>query len=324
MTKRNRLTAILLAALLCLSIILPTGCTSKEGGGDKLSIVTTIFPIYDWTREVLGGFDGAELSLLLDKGVDLHSFQPSADDIVSISTCDMFIYVGGESDEWVEEVLDGANNSEMVAINLIDVLGEKAKAEETVEGMQSDEEDEEEEDELDEHVWLSLKNAKLLCEYISEKLAEIDPENKAVYEKNTKEYEGELDALDSEYKAAASKAKTKTLLFADRFPFRYMVDDYGLSYYAAFAGCSAETEASFETIAFLADKVDELGLKTILRLESSNGSIAETIRSSTKEKNQKILTLNSMQSTTPKDIEAGASYLSVMTENLKALKKALV
>ena len=184
-------------------------------------------------------------------------------------------------------------------------------------------EESEEEPEYDEHVWLSLKNAKVLCKAIADNLSEIDPENKDVYIQNEKDYAAKLDALDQEYQTTVDASTQKTLLFGDRFPFRYLVDDYGLDYYAAFVGCSAETEASFETIKFLSEKVDELGLKNVMTIEKSDQKIAKTIIENTKDKNQSILTLDSMQSTTSDDVKNGTTYLSVMEKNLEILKEAL-
>ena len=277
-------------------------------------------------REILGDkADHAEVTMLLDNGVDLHSYQPTADDIIKISDCDLFIYVGGESDGWVEDALKEATNKEMQVINLLDVLGEQVKEEEVVEGMEAEEEESEDEDEpeYDEHVWLSLKNAETLCNAITDALEEIDPANKDAYATNAASYLEKLAALDGEYQTVVDNAARKTVLFGDRFPFRYLVDDYGLSYYAAFAGCSAETEASFETISFLAGKVDELGLPCVLTIEGAQHKIAETIVQNTAQKNQSILTLDSMQSTTSTDVENGTTYLSVMESNLDVLKQAL-
>ena len=310
------------------------GCTANENtsentsSANKLSIVTTIFPEYDWTREILGeNADNTELTMLLDNGVDLHSYQPTADDIIKISDCDLFIYVGGESDGWVDDALKNAANKDMKVINLLDVLGDNVKTEETVEGMQEEEEehenDEEHEEEKDEHVWLSLKNAEVLCSAIADALEEIDPDNKAAYAANASAYIAELSALDKDYSDTVNNAARKTVLFGDRFPFRYMVDDYGLSYYAAFAGCSAETEASFETVSFLAKKTDELGLPCILTIEGAKHNIAETIVQNTGSKDQKILTMDSMQATTSEDVKDGVTYLTVMDKNLSVLKEAL-
>lgn len=303
--------------------------TTEASSGEKLKIVTTIFPEYDWVKQILGEeSSNAELTMLLDDGVDLHSYQPTAEDITKISDCDLFIYVGGESDAWVDDALKEAVNKNMKVINLLDVLGNTVKEEEVVEGMEAEEEEEEsegaeEEPEYDEHVWLSLKNAQVLCKEIGKDLEDLDKAHADVYQKNTDAYVEALAALDKKYQETVDAANQKTLLFGDRFPFRYMVDDYGLTYYAAFVGCSAETEASFKTISFLAKKVDELGLRYVMTIEKSDQKIAKTILQNTKEKNQQILTLDSMQSTTSKDVENGTTYLSVMADNLNVLKEAL-
>ena len=294
---------------------------------EKVKIVTTIFPEYDWVRQIAGDkVSDMDITMLLDNGVDMHSYQPTADDIMKISDCDLFIYVGGESDEWVNDALKEAVNKDMQVIDLLDVLGEQVKIEELVEGMQDaehEEEEEHEEKEYDEHVWLSLKNAETLCDAIAEALGNADPDNKAVYDTNKAAYIDQLVSLDNQYREVVDQASMKTLLFGDRFPFRYMVDDYGLSYYAAFAGCSAESEASFETISFLAKKIDELGLKYVMTIEKSDQKIAKTIIENTQNKDQSILTLDSMQSTTSADVANGMTYLSIMEGNLNILKEAL-
>ena len=246
---------------------------------------------------------------------------------MKVSDCDLFVYVGGESDAWVDDALKQAKNKDMQVVNLLDVLGNSVKEEEVIEGMEPEEEEEEggeeEKPEYDEHVWLSVKNAEVLSKAIADALEKADPDHKDVYQENVSAYSEKLKNLDAKYQEVVDGASQKTLLFGDRFPFRYLVDDYGLSYYAAFVGCSAESEASFETISFLANKVDELGLKDIMALENSNQKIAKTIIENTKEKNQKILTLDSMQSTISDDVKNGTTYLSVMEKNLEVLKEAL-
>ena len=314
--------------------VLMMGCMSACGAGsadkagadsEKLSIVTTIFPEYDWVMNILGDNpSGAQVTMLLDNGVDLHSYQPTAADILKIADCDVFVYVGGESDEWVEDALKEATNSEMIVVNLLKSLGEAAKEEELVEGMEAGHDhDHDEEAEYDEHVWLSLKNASALTDVIADALSEADPAGAETYAANVKAYQEELAALDAQYQAAVSEGSQDTVLFGDRFPFRYLIDDYGLSYYAAFAGCSAETEASFETVTFLAARLDALGLHTVLTIEGSEGRIAQTIIQNTSSKDQQILALDSMQATTGRDAAAGVTYLSIMEKNLDTLKEAL-
>lgn len=334
----KKITALLLALFMLVAALAGCGKQNDTNQTDKLSIVTTIFPEYDWVREILGEkADNAEITMLLDNGVDLHSYQPTADDIVKISDCDLFIYVGGESDEWVEDALRNAANRNMKVINLLEVLGDSVKTEEIVEGMQEEEyehedaeehehedaEEHEHEEEADEHVWLSLKNAKMLVRVISKALQELDPDSKDIYAANADAYVKKLSALDAEYQTAVDAASNKTILFGDRFPFRYLVDDYGLRYYAAFVGCSAETEAGFETISFLAKRVDEWKLPCVLTIEGAPHKIAETIVRNTTAKNQRVLTMDSMQSTTSKDVKNGTTYLSVMEKNLSVLKEAL-
>ena len=295
------------------------------GSGNKLKIVATIFPEYDWTREILGDhLKDVDLTLLLDNGTDLHSFQPAVKDIMKVSSCDLLIYVGGESDQWIEDALKSAANPDMKTINLMETLKDFIKEEETVEGMQEKHHShEEDEKEYDEHVWTSLRNASAAAEVIADTLAELDPENSDIYKENLRSYQGELSSLDNEYQKTVDQSTHKTLLFADRFPFRYLVDDYGISYYAAFSGCSAESEASFKTITFLAGKVDELGLKDIFTIEKSDDRIAETVIENTRDKDQKVAVLNSMQSITSEEIADGTTYLSIMEDNLKVLKAAL-
>ena len=317
--------ALFLCAVLAVSLF--TGCgpadrTQSDDG--RLRIVATIFPEYDWVRQILGDrADRVDLTLLLDSGADLHSYQPTTQDIVTISGCDLFIYVGGTSDRWAEDILAQASNPDMIVLNLMDCLGERAKEEELVEGMQGEEEADEDVPEYDEHVWLSLKNAELLTGRIRDALCELDPDHRETYTANAETYAARLQELDKAYRSAVEAASVKTLVFADRFPFRYLTDDYGLDYYAAFVGCSAETEASFETIAFLSSKVEELGLRSILQIESSDGSIARTVRDNTASKDQEILTLQSMQSVTKSAADEGADYLTIMQQNLEILKQAL-
>ena len=502
----KKIVSLMLCLLLITGVLGGCGNAFTPADSDTLQIVTTIFPAYDWVRTILGEYTmNAEVTMLLDNGVDLHSYQPTADDILKISTCDMFVYVGGESDGWVDDVLKEAVNKDMKVINLLEVLGDSAKTEETVEGMQETEHDHdhskevstfedsevqnrslsdwegdwqsaypyaldgtlddafaamaedgemtaeeyktyyqtgyktditnvdisgnhieftyengnrvgsdykyvgyyiqiwssdskaamyrfeaedkdsgapvyieindhmiesaaaehfhlrmsnesfdaivnpadlfptffpadmtgaeicehleghdhEHEEEMDEHVWLSLRNAQTLCKELANQLCTIDAANKDTYTANLNAYLEKLSALDAQYQSAVNGAAVKTILFGDRFPFRYLADDYGLDYYAAFVGCSAETEASFETIAFLAGKVDELGLNTVLTIEGREHKIADTIISNTHDKNQTVLTMDSMQGTTFGDAESGVTYLSVMEQNLEVLKQAL-
>lgn len=311
----NKIFTVLALFLIAISF---SSCVSEKSAQDgKIKVVATIFPVYDWTREIIGEDKNFDLMLLMDKGVDLHSFQPSAEDMLKVSECDVFIYVGGESDEWVSNALKNVTNKDMVVVNLMEVLGDKVKPEEHVEGMEEHHEHEEE-SENDEHIWLSLKNAQILCDAINDALSKAAPSKADTLQKNSAAYKEKIAALNENYRAVLSDAQGKTLLFGDRFPFRYLADDYGLKYFAAFAGCSAETEASFQTIKFLTGKVDELNLPCVMTIEGSDKKIAETIIANTAAKNQKILVLNSMQGKID-----GETYLSVMAKNLEVLREAL-
>jgi len=325
MKKTIILLMICVIALTCVCLV---ACNGNDGN-EKLSIVCTIFPEYDWVKQILGDeINNVELTLLIDDGVDLHSYQPSVEDIAKISTCDLFIYVGGESDAWVDKALENATNKNMKVINLLGILGERVKNEETIEGMEGEhehegEEHEEEDEEKDEHVWLSVKNATILCDAIAKELKSVDGDNARKYDENLVNYTQKLANLDTEFEEAVKGAKFNTLVFGDRFPFRYLVDDYNLKYYAAFVGCSAETEASFETIAFLAKKVDELSLPAICTIEGAKHDIAQTVKNNTQKKDQQIVQFDSMQSTTANDVANGVTYLTAMQKNLQSLKVAL-
>lgn len=331
MKRGVRAIALLFVSALFLTAL--AGCGAMDvRHTDKPRIVCTAFPQYDWVREILGDqADRFDLILLNEDGADLHSFQPTAADIVRISTADLFVYIGGNSDLWVEDALKEAVNENMQVISLMDQLGDRVRAEEHVEGMKEerghhhDHEDDQdhEEEEYDEHIWLSLRNAEAMVDVLTEAICKLDPEQTQEYQAHSKAYRTELEALDAEYTEVTEQADVHTLVFGDRFPFRYLTEDYGLEYYAAFPGCSAETEASFETITFLAEKVDENGLHVILVIDGSNERIAETIRDNTKEKDQSILILQSLQSVSRKQMDAGTTYLKGMQENLEVLREAL-
>lgn len=329
----------------------------EKGNSNKISIVCTTFPQYDWVKNILG--EEAEhfnVTLLLDNGVDMHSYQPVVKDIATAGSSDLFIYVGGESDTWVEDALKEAKNKDLKAINLMETLDNFVKEEEVVEGMQEERESlghsheksskekqeqtqkeshensqeingqkeaADEEPEYDEHIWLSIRNAEIMVKNIEKAIEQLDSDNAKVYQTNAENYIKKLDTLDKQYANTIQNAKYKAILFGDRFPFRYMADDYDLKYYAAFAGCSAETMAGFETVTFLAKKADELRLPVILTIENSDGRIAEAVKSNTTKKNQKILAMNSLQSVTKEQIADGITYLQVMQENLSVLSEAL-
>ena len=326
-------TFLSVSALAAAALLTFSGCSAAKENSPaknssssqkKLDIVCTIFPEYDWVKQIAG--DKANISYLLESGVDLHNYQPTADDIIKISSCDLFLYVGGESDEWAEDAVKNASGSGMSSAALLDIAGSRVKTEELKEGMQPEEEEageKEEEEEYDEHIWLSVKDAGFICSELTDILCELDPDNAEYYRASFESYSGELSALDSEFEALAAGAARKTLVFGDRFPFRYFADDYGFDYYAPFPGCSAESEASFETVIFLAEKIDELGCGTVYTIENSDGKLARTIIESTRDKDQNTAVLNSLQSVSRSEADAGASYISLMRENYEVLKNTL-
>lgn len=301
----------------------PGAATPQDAAAEPLRVVTTVFPAYDWVRTVAGDqADRLELTLLLDGGTDLHSYQPSARDLAEIAGCDLFVYVGGASDGWVEAALAQSDNPNRRVVNLMEALGSRVYEEETVEGMEPEADHDDhghEEPETDEHIWTSLRNAAELSALLADQLGALDPAHAAGYTARATAYGAELAALDERYAAAVQDAPVETLVFADRFPFRYLVEDYGLTYYAAFPGCSAETEASFETVAFLADKVAALDLPAVLTIEGSDGKMARTVVQ-TAGGDRPVLTMDAMQSTASGE---GKTYLSVMEQNLAVLRQAL-
>jgi zinc transport system substrate-binding protein len=311
--------------LVLASFFVACGLQDKPAASNKVSIVATIFPQYDWLRNILGEYaDKVDLKLLIKNGTDLHSYEPSALDIASIASADLVVYVGGESDEWIEKALAATPKAGRVQVNLMKELGDRVKEEEVIEGMQSDPGEDGEGPENDEHIWLSLKNAEILVKSLAQTLAKIDTANASIYRANAILYASKIHDLDWAYDSTVSYAPQKAILFGDRFPFRYMVDDYGIKYYAAFVGCSAESEASFETVAFLAGMMDSLSLPAIFTIDGSHPNVARAILNASKNsKNVPVLQLNSMQSVTDEQIRSGLDYLSIMQSNLEMLKKAL-
>ncbi|MBO4286734.1 MAG: zinc ABC transporter substrate-binding protein [Kiritimatiellae bacterium] len=294
----------------------PIPAQPPSGG---LTVTATLFPVFDWARQIAGD-KAKSIHLLLDSGVDLHSYQPSAGDIVKILSSDIFLYVGGTSDAWVEDLFARNAKTKVRAVNLLNLLGGAVKTETHV---GEEHHHGEEGPERDEHVWLSLRHAQTVCTRLAELFAELDPVNATAYKARSASYLGELHTLDEAYKATFAAASRKVLLFGDRFPFRYLADDYGLTCYAAFPGCSSETAASFKTIVSLSKQMDELDLPAIFILEGSSSQIAQTVLRNTKRPNRPILTLDSMQGTAKEDIERGATYLGIMRQNLETLKKAV-
>lgn len=297
---------------------------------NKLRIVTTIFPSFDFAKQV--GGENVEVTMLLKPGMESHSYEPTPVDIITIMNSDIFIYAGGESDVWVEDLLEG-NDGNVESYALLDWVD--PLEEETAEGMQVKGHDHDhdhdhehshdhavhlEETEYDEHVWTSPKNAMVIVEELCRVMSEQDPAHAAVFKENAASYEEKLSELDSAFAAVVEQAKRSTVIFGDRFPLLYFVKTYGLDYYAAFPGCSMETEPSAATVAFLTDKVREEQIPVIFYLEMSNGKIADAIAETT---GAQTMVFYSGHSITAKDLEAGEDYLSLMYRNVEALKAAL-
>ncbi len=327
----KKILSIILVFLLLFT--LTVGCEKEKEYTDSIKIVCTIFPVYDWVKSITSEIDpdraenlfgslyggrttDVDLVFLYDNGTDLHSYQATAGDMVDIATCDLLIYVGGESDKWIADAIESTPNPNRRVICLMDEIKESLiSTQHHHEG--------EEHTAYDEHVWLSLKNAAFFCEKIATAIKEIDPENQVLYSLNEEEYIAKLDALDRYVEDMVNTASKKALVFADRFPFAYLMRDYGIEYYAAFEGCSSETDASFDTIISLASKVDELGIEVLLTTEKTDGNVADAVTLASASTHLKVRPLNSMQSVYYKEAEQGVTYLSVMEENIVFLKEAL-
>lgn len=319
---------ILLTLLLTLALASLFACTPEQPkSAEGIQIVVSSFPHYDWVREVMAEqIERADITLLTEKGIDPHSFQPSTKDFLAISNADLFIYGGGPSDSWAADALKNAANKNMIALNLVEELGSGVKlmgaAEETGQGHTVDD-GHDHEHEIDEHVWMSLKNAKLYTSKIAEALGEIDPEYAGAYRANAESYGAELLELDAFYDELGRQPQPKLLVVADRYPFRYLFDDYGFKYRAAFDGCSADFEASFDTIIGLAKVADEHAQDKIIVTETSNQKVAKALIENSKMPEHEILILDSMQSVSRADIDEGKSYLDTMKLNYNTLGIAL-
>ncbi|MBP3654291.1 MAG: zinc ABC transporter substrate-binding protein [Oscillospiraceae bacterium] len=323
----KQLQSFILICVLCLSLT-ACGDVPEQADDGKLTIVTTIFPEYDWLRNLTAGSENVEVQLLIDKGVDLHSYQPSVKDIVKISTCDVFIYTGGASDVWVEDALETAMNEDMLVIDLMELLEQHRElcTEEHDHEHDYEEHDHEEHDHehtADEHIWLSLVNAGILCRELTEQLQVLDSENAELYASNYTAYAAEIEALDERYHETVKNAAHHNIVFGDRFPFAYLAEDYDLHCHAAYEGCSAETEVSFQTFAELAAELDELNLDYVVIIDDSDHRIADTVIASSADKSRTICTMQSMQAVSARQIRDGATYLGIMEENLSVLQQVL-
>ena len=308
---------------LLLALMLLTGCT-PPADTDQLTIITTAFPAFDFARQIAG--DTAQIRMLLSPGAEAHSYEPTPKDMIDIQNCDLFIYAGGENEAWVTDMLSSLEIDEDKVIAMLDVV--TPLCEETVEGMESDHHHHDEACEhhhqdtegYDEHVWTSPKNAALITKAIADKLCHLDTANAALYSSRCEDYTAQLAELDESFRAAISMAKRRTLVFADRFPVRYFTEEYGLEYFAAFPGCSADTEPSAATIAFLIDKVKEQDIPVVFSIELSNGRLAAAVAEAT---GAKVLTFTSCHNLTKEEFDSGATYISLMKNNLANLQEAL-
>lgn len=318
--------SILLSMIFCMAALF-TGCAAKIPTADdsKLNVVATIFPQYDFTRAIAG--DKVNLSLLIPPGGESHTYEPTPQDIICIQNADVFIYVGGENDTWLDGILDNLDTGDMTVISLLDCV--QTLEEELVEGMQapgahnhgSEEQGQEafHEAEPDEHVWTSPVNALAIARQIEQVLCEKDSANADFYRANMEAYKSELLRLHGEFRALVDTIEKKELIFGDRFPLRYFAEEYGFTYYAAFPGCSAESEPSAKTIAFLIDKVKADAVGTVFYIEFSNHLAADTIAG---EAGVKTALFHSCHNVTADEMEAGVTYLSLMQQNLDTLKAA--
>lgn len=297
--------------IIILIIIIMTGCSNKKE--EKLKIVTVNFPSYDFARAITKNVKDAEVEMLLNPGEEVHTYDPSPKDIINIEKSDIFIYTGGESDEWVEKILKDIDKSAKI-IKMMDLVD--VKEEETVEGMQT----KEEEVEYDEHVWTSPVNAIKIIENITSNIIQKDEKNRERYKKNSDNYIKKIKNIDDRIRKIVSTSERKELIFADRFPLRYFTDEYSLNYYAAFKGCAEETEASAKTITFLINKVKEDKIPVVFKIELSNGKLANQI---SKETNTKVLEFNTAHNITKRDFESGKTYVDIMNDNVNAVKEAL-
>lgn len=316
----NKLKRTLFLSLLLSAAFLFSACTVpplEESGEDKLKIVTTIFPQYDFARQI--GKDRVSLKMLVTPGGESHSYEPTPQDIISVRDCDIFICSGGESDVWSNVILNSIDSSKMTVIKLIDCV--ETVEEEISEGMTEKlPTGEEEEAEYDEHVWTSPKNAKAISEAITKAMMTSDSANSDFYRANFEEYEEKLNELDNEYRKAVLTAKNTTVVFGDRFPFRYLFDEYGLKYYAAFPGCSTDSDVSAKNMLFLINKVRENNLSAIYYIEFSARKIADTISSET---GAEPLLFHSCHTVSREDFEGGVTYIELMKNNLENLKRGL-
>lgn len=311
---------------ICLVLALVTlflaSCSVSSQSDEDIEIICTVYPQYDWVKSIVGEVEGVSVSLLVTGSTDVHGYQPTVDDMIRLRESDAVVLVGGESDAWVFEELK-ASQSEAIVLMELEGMTLRGVSDECVASEHEHEHDHEHyhNDVIDEHVWLSVANARTSCKAICEWLCEVDAENAAIYRANTERYVAELDSLDARFKELAQEVDTP-VIFADRFPFVYLFEDYGISYYAAFAGCSTDSEASFDTVARLAERLGETGSRYVAVSETSDKSLAHSVIGAAGVESE-IIALDSMQSVTERQINDGYGYISAMEENFRALSKMI-
>ena len=319
-----RMARRIIATLVCLALLVGAlfsfGCAQKAGG---VEILCTVFPIYDWARNVIGESDGVTLSLLVENGTDMHSFQPSFMDVAKIKQCDVLVLVGGESDKWVAEAADDdtviIRLSELEGITLYEVSSQSGAHDH---GEGHEHKAGHVEHTFDEHLWLSIANAKVASSAICDVICSLDGESKDVYKNNLEMFSDKLSSLDKRFRELTDGADA-TLIFADRFPFVYLFEDYGLEYYAAFESCTTDTNADFETVVRLAEAADGQSGRWVLVTESSDKALAESVIRASKREDLEIRALDSMQSLTGEDVKGGVTYVGIMESNLEVLEEIL-
>lgn len=315
----KRVFKILIVTLVLIGLVFITGCDKKKDDG-KLTIITSSFPGYDFARAITKDNKDITVKMLLKPGSEMHNYEPTPQDIKDIKNSDIFIYVGGDSDEWIDDILDNIDVKKTKVVKLMRLVD--LVEEEHVEGMEAEEDavNEEEAPEYDEHVWTSPKNAITITKKLTKVIVGLDEDNRSIYEENSLKYISELESIDNRIEELVKNAKRKEIVFGDRFPLRYFADDYNLKYYAAFPGCSEQTEASSKTITYLINRVKKDKIPVVFHIELSNGKIAKTIA---KETNAKVLEFKSAHNISQKDFDAGVTYVDIMNDNIKVLKEAL-
>lgn len=311
----RKLLAVITAAATVFSLC---ACSSESGYSNsdsgKLKIISTVFPPYDLARQIAG--DNAEISILLPPGSEIHNYEPSAKDMIAIRNCDIFLYIGGENEQWAEKLINSNDTENVTAVKLIDYVPTLVEDEDE----HDHDHDHEHEHETDEHIWTSPKNAQLMLSAVYDAICKVDPSDKQTYTKNKDAYAKQLSDLDNAYRSAVDNAKNKTIVLADKFPFRYLAHEYGLEFSAAFAACSDESEPGVSTMIKLTKTIKENNIPAVYYLEFSSTKIADTLCDET---GATKLMLHSCHNVSKQDIENNVSYVDLMKQNLENLKVAL-